>query len=62
MIICTNSLLFQEFNPRPVFPLRTFDSRNIEKALFDVGAESARAGNGLQLLIIVLPDVTGSYG
>ncbi|KAL8501279.1 hypothetical protein ACS0TY_020723 [Phlomoides rotata] len=49
------------FNPNPL-AVRTVDSRYIEKALLDIAAEASKAGNNLQLLIIVLPDITGSYG
>ncbi|KAL8533472.1 hypothetical protein ACS0TY_009750 [Phlomoides rotata] len=48
------------FNPNPL-AVSTIDSRHIEKALLDIAAEASKAGNNLQLLII-LPDITGSYG
>ncbi|KAL8500729.1 hypothetical protein ACS0TY_020349 [Phlomoides rotata] len=48
------------FNPNPL-AVRTVDSRHIEKALLDIAAEASKAGNNLQLLIIILPDITGSY-
>uniref|UniRef100_A0A803MLG3 Uncharacterized protein n=1 Tax=Chenopodium quinoa TaxID=63459 RepID=A0A803MLG3_CHEQI len=43
------------FNPNPFIPIRSAHPAQIEKALSEVGDK-------VQLLIIVLPDVTGSYG
>ncbi|KAL3579627.1 hypothetical protein D5086_017462 [Populus alba] len=65
MDMCNNKGM--EFNPEPIIPIRSADSRQIEKALHDVHkqctAELAnQKGKQLQLLIIILPDVTGSYG
>ncbi|XP_022866443.1 protein argonaute MEL1-like [Olea europaea var. sylvestris] len=58
-----------EFNRRPLVPIRFANSREIEKALFDLHNDSATrlaslklTGKQLQLLIVVLPDVRGSYG
>ncbi|XP_011010386.1 PREDICTED: protein argonaute 5-like, partial [Populus euphratica] len=64
MDMCNNKGM--EFNPEPIIPIRSADSRQIEKALHDVHkqctAELAnQKGKQLQLLIIILPDVTGSY-
>ncbi|XP_022851308.1 protein argonaute 5-like, partial [Olea europaea var. sylvestris] len=58
-----------EFNRRPLVPIRSANSREIEKALFDLHNDSLTrlaslklTGKQLQLLIVVLPDVRGSYG
>ncbi|GLT82084.1 hypothetical protein SLE2022_004960 [Rubroshorea leprosula] len=47
-----------EINPRPVVPMRSFRSGQIEMALTEIHNQA----RNLQLLIIILPDVTGSYG
>ncbi|OEL33433.1 Protein argonaute MEL1, partial [Dichanthelium oligosanthes] len=46
------------FNPKPVIEVQSASPNNIEAALRDV---HTRAPN-LQLLIVILPDVTGHYG
>ncbi|XP_031281739.1 protein argonaute 5-like isoform X2 [Pistacia vera] len=58
-----------EFNPNPVIPIHSASPNQIEKALRNIHghstAEIARSwqqGKQLQLLIIILPDATGSYG
>ncbi|KAK4409024.1 protein argonaute MEL1 [Sesamum angolense] len=58
-----------EFNPRPLVPIRSAHPGQIEKSLSDVHAESSSklvsmklTGKQLQLLIIILPDASGSYG
>ncbi|XP_022860648.1 protein argonaute MEL1-like [Olea europaea var. sylvestris] len=58
-----------EFNPRPLVPIRSAHPGQIEKALFDLHTDSSTrlknlelTGRQLQLLIVVLPDVSGSYG
>uniref|UniRef100_A0A6N2KG31 Piwi domain-containing protein n=1 Tax=Salix viminalis TaxID=40686 RepID=A0A6N2KG31_SALVM len=56
-----------EINPNPIIPIHSANSRQIEKALHDVHkqctAELAdQKGKQLQLLIIILPDISGSYG
>ncbi|KAK6141978.1 hypothetical protein DH2020_020765 [Rehmannia glutinosa] len=58
-----------EFNPSPLVPTRLAHSGQIEKALSDIHAESSKklesmnlTGKQLQLLIIILPDISGSYG
>ncbi|KNA05809.1 hypothetical protein SOVF_186940 [Spinacia oleracea] len=43
------------FNPNPCIPIRSAHPAQIEKALSELGVQ-------LQLLLIILPDVTGSYG
>ena len=48
------SMIFQDFNPRPVTEVQSDSPNHIEAALRDV---HMRAPN-LQLLIVVLPDVT----
>uniref|UniRef100_A0A0D9ZEI7 Piwi domain-containing protein n=1 Tax=Oryza glumipatula TaxID=40148 RepID=A0A0D9ZEI7_9ORYZ len=55
------------FNPRPVVDVRSSNPNNIENALRDVHRRTsellAREGKGgLQLLIVILPEVSGSYG
>ncbi|XP_066358761.1 protein argonaute 5-like isoform X2 [Miscanthus floridulus] len=49
--------LKQDFNPRPVTEVQSASPNHIEAALRDV---HMRAPN-LQLLIVILPDVTGHY-
>ncbi|KAL2536180.1 Protein argonaute 5 [Forsythia ovata] len=58
-----------EFNPRPLVPIRSAHPGEIEKSLFDVHTDSSKrltsmklTGKQLQLLIVILPDVSGSYG
>ncbi|RVX20120.1 Protein argonaute MEL1 [Vitis vinifera] len=57
------------FNPNPLLPIQSAHPNQIEKALVDVHKQSmaklasmGQNGKQLQLLIIILPDVTGSYG
>jgi eukaryotic translation initiation factor 2C len=55
------------FNPRPVVDVRSSNPNNIENALRDVHSRTsellAREGKGgLQLLIVILLEVSGSYG
>ncbi|KAH9700187.1 protein argonaute 5 [Citrus sinensis] len=50
------------FNPRPVIPISSSNPNQIEKALVDVHNRTAQQGKQLQMLIIILPDVSGSYG
>lgn len=52
------SMIFQNFNPTPVTEVKLASPNHIEAALRDV---HIRAPN-LQLLIVILPDVTGHYG
>lgn len=49
---------FQVFNPRPVIEVHHASPNHMEAALRDV---HTRAPN-LQLLVVILPDVTGYYG
>ncbi|KAB1227351.1 Protein argonaute 5 [Morella rubra] len=65
--MCTSKGM--EFNREPLVPLRSANSRQIEKALVDIHKQCVAkfkeigvAGKQLQLLIIILPDVRGSYG
>ncbi|GMN68415.1 hypothetical protein TIFTF001_037469 [Ficus carica] len=44
------------FHPRPVLPISSAPASHIERALFDVHEQS---GQKLQLLIVILPEVTG---
>jgi eukaryotic translation initiation factor 2C len=60
---------FQVFNPNPLVPIRSAHSNQVEMALRDIHkqcvpkfTEIGHAGKQLQLLIIILPDFTGSYG
>ncbi|KAL0369585.1 UNVERIFIED_CONTAM: protein argonaute 5 [Sesamum angustifolium] len=63
------NMIDKEFNPRPLVPIRSAHPGQIEKSLSDVHAESSTkfvsmklTGKQLQLLIIILPDASGSYG
>ncbi|MCL7038550.1 hypothetical protein MKW94_021371, partial [Papaver nudicaule] len=56
------------FNPRPLLPMRPGRPDQIERTLVDLHKEANSIlakepgqGNQLQLLIIILPDQTGSY-
>ncbi|KAL8057742.1 hypothetical protein ABFX02_04G203700 [Erythranthe guttata] len=51
-----------EFGPQPLVPIRTRHSNQIEQSLIAIHSEALKNGNKLQLLLIILPDVTGSYG
>ncbi|KAI5603005.1 hypothetical protein BDE02_01G190600 [Populus trichocarpa] len=56
-----------EFHPDPIIQIHSADSRHIEKALHDVHKKCTaklanQKGKQLQLLIIILPDFSGSYG
>ncbi|CAN1252733.1 Protein argonaute 5 [Linum perenne] len=51
-----------QFNPNPLVPIRSERPQQLEKALRDVHYQATQQGRELQLLIIVLPDYTGSYG
>jgi len=53
--------LCQRFKGTPVVPITTAPSGQIENALKNLHKRCMEAG-GLQLLIIILPDVKGSYG
>ncbi|KAG2670879.1 hypothetical protein I3843_14G106300 [Carya illinoinensis] len=57
------------FNPEPLVPIRTAQSGQIERALMDIHKQCVEkfkqigvANKQLQLLIIILPDIKGSYG
>ncbi|PON71213.1 Exonuclease/helicase-like [Trema orientale] len=52
------------FQGRPVIPSRPYPANQIEKVLVDVHAQCNKilTGKQLQLLIVILPDFTGSYG
>lgn len=57
------------FNPNPLVPILTANAGQLEKTLLDVQSKSTaklasmgQKDKRLQLLIIILPDVTGSYG
>ncbi|KAL0534162.1 hypothetical protein IC582_028446 [Cucumis melo] len=54
------------FNPTPLFPVRTAHANQIDGALRDIHSHSLKSlgpqGKSLQLLIIILPDISGSYG
>ncbi|KAA8544172.1 hypothetical protein F0562_022192 [Nyssa sinensis] len=58
-----------DFNSRPLLPILPAHPGQIEKALSDILAQSTaklastqQRGKQLQLLIIILPDASGSYG
>ncbi|KAL8140385.1 hypothetical protein V2J09_006406 [Rumex salicifolius] len=51
-----------EFNTRPVIPIRGFSPAQIERALAEVASHTIKVNIKLDLLIIVLPDQSGSYG
>ncbi|CAA7042192.1 unnamed protein product [Microthlaspi erraticum] len=46
-----------EFNPRPAIPFISCQSQRIEEAVIDIHKRAP----GLQLLMVILPDVTGSH-
>ncbi|KAJ9188754.1 hypothetical protein P3X46_000119 [Hevea brasiliensis] len=54
------------FNPNPIIPVQSAHPSQIERALADVHkqctAKLANEKKRLQLLIIILPDLSGSYG
>ncbi|CAI0398011.1 unnamed protein product [Linum tenue] len=50
------------FNKNPLVPIRSERPQHIEKALTDVHYQATQQGRELQLLIIILPDFSGSYG
>ncbi|KAH0918481.1 hypothetical protein HID58_026141 [Brassica napus] len=47
-----------QFNPQPAIPFISCQPQRIEEALCDIHKRAP----GLQMLIVILPDVTGSYG
>ncbi|KAL8146423.1 hypothetical protein AgCh_004241 [Apium graveolens] len=49
------------FNPQPLLPIQAANPRLIAKTLIEIHRECESRQN-LQMLIIVLPDVSGSYG
>ncbi|KAK0584182.1 hypothetical protein LWI29_008665 [Acer saccharum] len=51
-----------DMNPIPVFPVWSSHSRQIERTLSDVHRACNDEKKPLELLIIILPDFTGSYG
>ncbi|KAL6270621.1 hypothetical protein ACE6H2_027532 [Prunus campanulata] len=55
-----------DFRARPLFPIESASPGQIEEVLKDIHRKSTQRlghkGKHLQLLIIILPDVTGSYG
>ncbi|KAK4490521.1 hypothetical protein RD792_001201 [Penstemon davidsonii] len=58
--MCNNKGM--EFNIKPIIPLRNANPAQIEKTLSDISSEVNLTGKQLQLLIIILPDTSGSYG
>lgn len=57
------------FNPQPLVPIRSAHAGQIEKTLVDIHTASTQKLatmehqlKHLQLLIIILPEVSGSYG
>ncbi|KAL7115914.1 hypothetical protein ACP275_04G210700 [Erythranthe tilingii] len=51
-----------EFSPDPLVPIRTKPSNQIEKSLIGIHSDCLETRKQLQLLLVILPDVTGSYG
>eukprot|EP00258_Populus_trichocarpa_P042759 XP_024458778.1 protein argonaute MEL1 [Populus trichocarpa] len=49
-------------NPAPVFPIRSGHPNQLEKTLAEVHSMCNNERKQLQILIIILPDVSGSYG
>ncbi|CAN0916560.1 Protein argonaute 5 [Linum grandiflorum] len=49
-------------NPDPIIPIRTERPQLLEQALADVNNQAIELKTPLQLLIIILPDQSGSYG
>ena len=57
--------LYQRFNSKPLLPITSAQSSQIESALVNLHKQSITrlANQGrLQVLIIILPDFEGSYG
>ncbi|XP_073265971.1 protein argonaute MEL1 [Populus alba] len=52
----------QVINPAPVFPIRSGYPNQLEKTLAEVHSMCNNERKQLQILIIILPDVSGSYG
>jgi hypothetical protein len=58
----------QNVNPRPFVEVKSAAPNHIENALRDVHRRATQmaaqqgTGSQLQLLIVILPDVSGSYG
>ncbi|KAL5538148.1 hypothetical protein UlMin_045912 [Ulmus minor] len=50
------------FAPQPLLPIKSANPSQIEKALRNIDMECQKLGKRLQLLIVILPDVKGSYG
>ncbi|XP_050204990.1 protein argonaute 5 [Mercurialis annua] len=50
------------FNPNPIIPIISAHPGQIERVLVDVHKQCMEKKAKLQLLIIILPDVSGSYG
>ncbi|XP_027910145.1 protein argonaute 5 [Vigna unguiculata] len=50
------------FKESPVVPITSSPSGQIENALMNLHKQCRQANVGLQLLIIILPDIKGSYG
>ncbi|KAJ8434376.1 hypothetical protein Cgig2_014223 [Carnegiea gigantea] len=50
-----------KFNEKPCIPIRSAHPAQIEKALSDIHSQVGKQRQSLQLLIIMLPDASGSY-
>ncbi|MED6206019.1 argonaute 5 [Stylosanthes scabra] len=50
------------FNPEPLIPITSSQPNAIERALVDLHNKCAQKRQQLQLLIVILPDLKGSYG
>lgn len=70
LINLTNGSLHQVFARNPIVPINFADPRRLEETLVNIHKQSKAAisrtkpgkDSELQLLIVILPDVTGSYG
>ncbi|KAJ7976861.1 Argonaute family protein [Quillaja saponaria] len=51
-----------DVNPTPMFPVQSAYPNQIERTLCEVHRRCNTDGKEIQLLIVVLPDVSGSYG
>ncbi|ESR43414.1 hypothetical protein CICLE_v10011166mg [Citrus x clementina] len=51
-----------DVNPNPIYPVQSSHPNQIERALSDVHRACNDQRKALQLLIIILPDLSGNYG
>ncbi|CAM8949612.1 unnamed protein product [Rhodiola kirilowii] len=50
------------FSKSPVIPTSSANPRQIERTLIDIHKQCSTKNKPLQLLLVILPDITGSYG